>query len=64
MADVEEHHDANANRGILYRLDPDLTCHAMDDGIGIVNGKICQDTTLPQALYQAMIHLFLSAYFY
>lgn len=43
MADVEEHHDANKNRGILYRLDPDLTCHAMDDGIGIVNGKICQD---------------------
>lgn len=39
MADVEEDHDADKHRGVLYRLDPDYSCHVMDEGIGIVNGK-------------------------
>ncbi|KAI8576650.1 hypothetical protein K450DRAFT_256053 [Umbelopsis ramanniana AG] len=47
MADVEEDHDADKHRGILYRLDPDYSCHVMDEGIGIVNG-VCwaPDNTL------------------
>jgi hypothetical protein len=40
MADIEENHDADKHRGILYRLDPDYSCHVMDEGIGIVNGKL------------------------
>lgn len=39
MADIEENHDADKHRGILYRLDPDHSLHVMDTGIGIVNGK-------------------------
>lgn len=39
MADVEENHDADKHRGTLYRLDPDYSCHVMDEGIGIVNGR-------------------------
>jgi hypothetical protein len=39
MADVEENQDADKNRGVLYRLDPDYSCHVKETGIGIVNGK-------------------------
>jgi hypothetical protein len=38
MADIEDSQDPDKHRGILYRLDPDYSCHVMDEGIAVVNG--------------------------